>query len=105
MLARRLLLVSIIMLTLNGCAFAALGVNGLAMRAGIVSYAATGKGLADHAMGIATNQDCRIVEGMLRQARDVCVARNAEVTRDEFKGLLHTVGKPEPVILVRERIR
>jgi len=66
-------------LTLSGCA------------AGVVadaaSVGASGKSLTDHALDAATGKDCRVVEGMAREDRDVCERRGSKPTRRDYKGL------------------
>ena len=65
--------------TLSGC------VPGLVADA--ASVGTSGKSLTDHALDAATGKDCRVVEGMAREDRDVCERRGSKPTRRAYKGL------------------
>ncbi|MGE0385780.1 MAG: hypothetical protein AB7Q97_13695 [Gammaproteobacteria bacterium] len=54
----------------------------------VVSYLATGKGLSDHALGIATHEDCNVVSGVLSAERAICEPPGSLATGEDFRGLL-----------------
>jgi len=53
---------------------------------GIVSYATTGKGLADHAIGKLTQKDCNIIGGILSKERKICEPLGSAAAQRGFKG-------------------
>lgn len=87
-------------LLLAGCAGPViLGINlGTASTVGsVISTAATGKGLGEHALSAATEKDCAIIEGAFRSDRKFCEERGAEATKSDFKGLAVLFeDKPQP---------
>ena len=60
----------------------------------LVSTAATGKGLGEHAMDAATGQDCRIVEAMVRDDREICEPENSPATEKDWKGFASLEDEP-----------
>ena len=81
-IARRAsLLVAALMLT-SGCET----LNPVTVGVGIVSYATTGKGLADHAIGKLTQKDCNIIGGILSQERKICEPLGSAAAQRGFKG-------------------
>ena len=54
----------------------------------LVSMAFTGKGLGEHAMDVITGKDCRFVEGVFRNDREICEERNSVATKEDFKGVV-----------------
>lgn len=87
-------------LLLGACAGpVVLGINlGTASTVGsVISTAATGKGLGEHALSAATEKDCAIIEGAFRSDRKFCEERGAEATKSDFKGLAVLFDdKPQP---------
>ncbi len=87
-------------LLLAGCAGpVVLGINlGTASTVGsVISTAATGKGLGEHALSAATDKDCAIIEGALRSDRKFCEEKGSEATKSDFKGLAVLFdGEPQP---------
>ena len=75
------LLVAALLLT-AGCET----LNPVTLGAGIVSYATTGKGLADHAIGKLTQKDCNIIGGILSQERKICEPLGSAAAQRGFKG-------------------
>lgn len=55
--------------------------------AGYVSTAVTGKDLGEHAVSIALGKDCRFMEGMMREDRDICEEPGSAATAADFKGV------------------
>ncbi len=80
------LLVALSLFSLSGCET----LNPLTVGAGVASYVATGKGLADHAIGTLMNEDCNILEGLLRADRRICEPLGSAATASEFKGIFNT---------------
>lgn len=75
--------------SLTGCSsLVAIAANKIITGAGIMSLMTTGKGLADHALDMVTQQDCRILDGLLREERDVCEDRGSLRTAGDFRGIL-----------------
>ncbi|MBI3708847.1 MAG: SPOR domain-containing protein [Proteobacteria bacterium] len=75
----------------SGCAaplIAGLTLNELSSFTSFISTGLTGKGLGEHALDLATGDDCRIVETLLRDDREFCETRNSAATEKDFKGLI-----------------
>lgn len=83
---RAVLLAALSLFSLSGCET----LNPLTVGAGVASYVATGKGLADHAIGTFMNKDCNILEGLLRPDRHICEPIGSAATASEFKGIFNT---------------
>ena len=82
---------------LSGCGvplFAGLTIVELSTAGSLVSTAATGKGLGEHAADAATGRDCRIFEYMIRNDRKVCEPSNSPATEKDWKGLASTDAEP-----------
>ncbi len=82
---------------LSGCAIplvAGFTVVELGTAGSLVSTAATGKGLGEHAMDAATGRDCRVVEAMVRDDREVCELENSPATEKDWKGLARLEDEP-----------
>jgi RNA polymerase subunit RPABC4/transcription elongation factor Spt4 len=76
-------------LALSGCAvplFAGLTIAELSTAGSLISTAATGKGLGEHAMDAATGRDCRIFESMIRDDRKLCERKNSPALEKDWKG-------------------
>jgi len=54
----------------------------------VASIAVTGKGLGEHGLDLVTGKDCRILEGLLRDERELCEDRDSVATQDDFRGVL-----------------
>jgi hypothetical protein len=82
---------------LSGCGaplIAGLSVTEWATAGSLISTATTGKGFSEYAMDAATGQDCRIVEGIVRQDRHICERRGSSASQKDWKGL--TQMQPVP---------
>lgn len=78
-------------LMLSGCAspiIGALTIGEVASIAGLVSTFMSGQDLTEHALSVATGQDCRILEAMLRPERDFCVDHTDSATDGDFEGVV-----------------
>ncbi len=76
--------------TLAGCStplFAGLTLSELGLVTSVFSTAATGKGLGEHAMDVATGRDCRVLEGLAREDRRVCEPEDSPALDDDWLGL------------------
>lgn len=77
-------------LALSGCGIpliAGMTLAELSTAGSLVSTAATGKGLSEHAMDAATGRDCRIFESMVRADRKLCERKNSLALEKDWKGL------------------
>lgn len=82
---------------LSGCGvpiFAGMTLAELTTAGSLISTAATGKGLSEHAMDAATGRDCRIVDAMVRDDRRLCERKNSPVLERDWKGLASLEGEP-----------
>ena len=78
-------------LALTGCAetiIAGLTISELLTTGSIVSSILSGKGLGEHALDIATGQDCRILDAIFRKDRALCEPKDSIATKGDFKGLV-----------------
>ena len=76
---------------LSGCALpfaGSLAFTDLATGVSIFTTAATGKGATEIALDVVTGQDCRLLEGVLREDRDFCEEPGSAATDDDFKGVV-----------------
>ncbi len=46
-----------------------------------------GKGLVEDGVDLATGKDCRLIEGLAREKREICETRGSAETTKDFKGL------------------
>jgi hypothetical protein len=75
---------------LSGCAvplFAGVTLNEISTAGSVVSTLATGKGLGDHALDLATGDDCRFLEGLVRKDRNICETPGSPSTAGDFQGM------------------
>ena len=86
---------------LSGCSapiFASLTFAELTTAGSLISTAATGKGLGEHAMDAATGRDCRIFEAMVRDDRRLCERKSSFALEKDWKGLASLDAEPyEPI--------
>lgn len=83
---------------LSGCGaplFAGMTFAELTTAGSLISTAATGKGLGEHAMDAATGRDCRIIDAMVRDDRRLCERKNSPALEKDWKGLASLDGKPD----------
>jgi hypothetical protein len=84
-------------LALSGCGIpliAGMTLAELSTAGSLISTAATGKGLSEHAMDAATGRDCRIFESMIRNDRKVCEPEDSLALEKDWKGLASIDGEP-----------
>ena len=75
-------LLAVALMLMSGCET----LNPVTVGFGIVSYATTGKGLADHAIGKLTQKDCNILGGILSAERKICEPLGSAAAQRGFKG-------------------
>lgn len=90
---------------LSGCAsplFAGLTLSEFSFAGSLFSTAATGKGLGEHAMDLATGRDCNFMEGLVRKDRKVCERKSSSALKADWRGLASAADetaqpyRPEP---------
>ena len=82
---------------LSGCGIpliAGMTLAELSTGGSLISMAATGKGLGEHAMDAATGRDCRIFESIVRDDRKVCEPDDSLALEKDWKGLASIDGEP-----------
>lgn len=87
-------------LVLSGCGIpliAGMTLAELSTAGSLVTTAATGKGLGEHAMDAATGRDCRIFESMVRTDRKLCERKDSLALEKDWKGLASIDGEPYTV--------
>lgn len=84
---------------LSGCAsplLAGLTLSEFGFASSLFATAATGKGLGEHAMDVATGRDCRIIEGLARKDRKFCERKNSPALEKDWKGLASLANDTVP---------
>ena len=84
---------------LSGCALpfaGSLAFTDILTGISIFSTAATGKGATEIALDVMTGQDCRLLEGALREDRDFCEKPGSAATEEDFKGVVAWLEEDEP---------
>jgi hypothetical protein len=84
----------------SGCVpvIGTLTLNDLMTGTSLMTTALTGKSLSDHALSMATHEDCSLMDAALEKDRHICETPGSKVTEGEFKGLLamRETSKPPP---------
>ena len=81
-----------------------LTLNDLMTGTSLMTTALTGKSLGDHALSMATGEDCSLMDAALEKDRHICEVNGSKATEGEFKGLLamgephKTQPQPEPQV-------
>lgn len=91
--------IAVVALLSGGCET----LNPITLGIGLASYAATGKGFADHAIGTLTQRDCNILDGLLRSDRKRCEPHGSPAAQTGFKGLFASRGANEPRLRLSDR--
>lgn len=89
--AMPLALVTASAIALSGCAGPIIGALTLAeisTIAGLASTLISGQDLTEHALSLATGEDCRILEAILRENRDFCEEHGSDATANDFEGVV-----------------
>lgn len=71
--------------------------------ASAVVMATDGKGLSEVALDAATGHDCRLLEGALREDREICEIPGSSATRNDFKGM-STIMEMEGMSTIMEML-
>lgn len=96
---RKVALVSVAALALSGCAAQVVGSLTLSQVSSIAGFAATlvtGRDLGEHALSLITGQDCRFLESLLREDRDICEDYGSPATAEDFQGVFVALGMGDP---------
>lgn len=83
-------LVFLMIFALSGCAaplVGALTVDQMFSAFSLASSVVTGKSFGEHAMDVATGDDCRLLESVVRTERKFCEPIGSPQTADDFKGI------------------
>ena len=91
----------------GGCAapFAAgVGLGEIVSIASLTGTVAFNKGATDLALDIATGEDCRVVEGMVREDRKICETLGSDATEKDFKGVVGEVQDGDLVVVGHQRM-
>ena len=84
----------------SGCVpvIGAMTLNDLMTGTSLLTTALTGKSLSDHALSVATGEDCSLMDAALEKDRHICEVDGSKATEGDFKGLLamHESSKPPP---------
>jgi len=62
----------------------------------VIPRAINGKGLVEDGVDVATGKDCRVIEGVVRDDRQLCEKRGSPATKKDFKGLSGVLDDQEP---------
>jgi hypothetical protein len=88
-------------LLLSACAAPIIGgltLSQLSSASSLASSGLTGKSLTEMAMDLVTGKDCRIMEGLVRDDRQICEERDSPATYDDFNGVMGLVrNKRSPI--------
>jgi hypothetical protein len=85
---------------LSGCGMpliAGMTIAELSTAGSLISTAATGKGLSEHALDVVSGRDCRIIDSMVRNDRKFCERKNSPKLEKDWKGLASIDGEPYTV--------
>ena len=86
----RIAAIGIVCLATGGClqvVVAGIPLSQIATGIGIASFATTGKGLGEHGLDVVTGKDCRILDSLMRDERELCEERNSPPTQEDFRGV------------------
>ena len=72
----------------GGIVLAGLPLSQISTATTVVSIAITGKGLGEHGLDVVTGRDCRVLEGLMRDEREICEEPQSLATRDDFRGII-----------------
>lgn len=87
---------------LGGCAapFAAgVGISEFISIASLTGTVAFNKGATDLALDFVTGDDCRVMEGVVREDRNICEANGSDATAKDFKGVVGEVRDGDLVVV------
>ena len=61
----------------------------------VAPRAVNGKGLAEDGADWLTGKDCRLIDGAVRDDRQICEVRGSRATKKDFKGLSGVVDSDD----------
>jgi len=74
--------------SLAGCAAVVIaGIPIDFITAEVVPRAINGKGLVEDGVDVVSGKDCRVIEGTVREDRQICEPRGSPATKKDFKGI------------------
>jgi hypothetical protein len=86
-----------LVLPLGGCAGVVLvGIPVNFLTTEVAPRAVNGKGLVEDGVDWVTGKDCRLIDGVVRDDRQICEPKGSPATKKDFKGLSGLVEKDEP---------
>lgn len=91
----------------GGCAMpfaAGVGVGEILSLASLTGTIAYNKGASDLALDIVTGDNCRIVEGLMREDRKVCEEDGSDASEKDFRGVVGVVQDEDLVLVGHENI-
>ncbi|MDF1722764.1 MAG: hypothetical protein P1U65_18985 [Minwuia sp.] len=89
----------------GGCALpfaAGVGIGELVSLASLTGTVAYNKGASDLALDIVTGGNCRIVEGLVRDDRDVCEDEGSDASEKDFKGVVGELQAEDLIVVGHE---
>ncbi|MEQ8370172.1 MAG: hypothetical protein RIC83_05840 [Alphaproteobacteria bacterium] len=92
---------------LGGCAapFAAgVGISEFISIASLTGTVAFNKGATDLALDFVTGDDCRVMEGMVREDRNICESIGSAATDRDFKGVVGEVQDGDLIVVGHRRM-
>ncbi len=87
---------------MGGCAapFAAgVGISEFISIASLTGTVAFNKGATDLALDFVTGDDCRVMEGVVREDRKICESSGSDATAKDFKGVVGEVRDGDLVVV------
>ena len=87
LIAGRMFISAFLMTALVNCAAPLVAGVPTVVLTEVLPRTVNGKGLAEDGADLATDKDCRVIEGVLRKNRKFCENNNSSETRKDFKGL------------------
>lgn len=82
--------IGVVCLGTGGClqlVVAGIPLSQISTAVGVASLATTGKGLAEHGLDVVTGKDCRLLDSLMRDERELCEERNSPATQEDFRGV------------------
>ena len=86
---------------LGGCAAPIVGsltLSHLSTIATATTMTMKGKGIGEVALDVATGKDCRFVDGILRESRDICETPGSAATEKDFKGVIALLRRDDAAV-------
>jgi hypothetical protein len=85
----RIAAIGAVCLSTTGClVVAGIPLSQISTAIGVASFAMTGKGLGEHGLDVVTGKDCRLLDSLMRDERELCEERNSPATQEDFRGVI-----------------